>query len=401
MGLLDKFLGRDKQNDQIVKAAETFKMVSGYEPTFTDWKGEIYESMLVRAAIDARSRHVSKLKVEILSEKDDLLIQKLKIRPNPYDTWSQFLYRVNTILDCTNNCLLVPIYDMKMKKIGFYPVLPSQCKIVTYKDELWLRYSYLSGRQVAACKLSECAILRKFQFRNDFFGSTNAALDNTMNLIEIQSQGITEAIKSTAGYKFMARLTNFSKMSDLQKEKENFSEAAFGKEAKQKNGLLLFPNTYTDVKQIDLKPYTPDKDQMELINANVFDYFGVNLDVLQNKASGDAWSAFFEGAIEPFSIQFSETLTFAIFNEDEIAQGNQIIATANRVAYMNFSDKLAYVNGLSDRGMITIDEGREVFNLAPLPNGMGAVLPRRGEYHLLDTESGQDLNQTGGNEDAN
>ena len=400
MAFLDKLLGRDKQNEVVVKSGEALKFVSGYEPVFSDWQGEIYESMLVRAAIDARSRHISKLKVEFLTEKDSLLTSKLRLRPNPWNTWSQFLYRANTILDCTNNCILVPIYDSKLQKIGIYPALPTQCKVVNYKDELWLRYTYMSGRQTAACRLSECAILTKFQFKNDFFGSNNSALDDTMSLIDIQGQGIKEAIKSTAGYKFMAKLTNFSKLADLNAERENFSESVFGKEAKQKDGILLFPNTYTDIRQIDLKPYTPDEAQMSAIKQHVFDYFGVNEEILQNRASGDQWSAFYEGCIEPFAIQFSETLTFAIFTEDEVLSGSQVLATANRIAHLNFSDKLNYVQGLTDRGLLMIDEAREVFNLAPLPNENGKVFPRRGEYALLNTETGQDL-QTKEDNNAN
>lgn len=391
MGLLDKLLGKTEQKEKVLEAGQAFKMISAYEPVFRDWRGEIYESLLVRAAIDARARHVSKLKVEFLGTAKPDLCAKLRKRPNPWYTWSQMMYRVSTILDCCNNCIIVPIYDAGLQKIGFFPVLPSSCKIVVYKDEYWLRYTFLGGRQHAACKLNECAILTKFQFRNDFFGSSNVALDGTMDLIDIQRQGIKEAIKSTSSYKFMAKLSNFTKMADLEKEREAFSEAAFGKEAK-KSGVLLFPNTYGDIKQIDIKPWTPDKDQMDFINKNVYSYFGVNEKILQNSATGDEWSAFFEGAIEPFSIQFSETMTNALFSEREIALGAEVIATASRIQYMNFADKLNYATGMIDRGLIMIDEAREVFNLAPLPNGQGQVLPRRGEYKLLDADEGTDLN---------
>jgi ferredoxin len=41
-----------------------FRTLTAYEPHFTTWNGELYESALVRAAIDARARHISKLKVE-------------------------------------------------------------------------------------------------------------------------------------------------------------------------------------------------------------------------------------------------------------------------------------------------------------------------------------------------
>lgn len=386
MGLLDKILGRDEKSQLVINAGQTWKMVSGYTPVFHDWKGEIYESMLVRAAIDARARHASKLKAEIVGSAKPDLSARLKKRPNPWDTWSQFLYRVSTILDCCNNCLLVPIYDADLNKIGFYPVLPTSCKIVEYKNELWLKYKFLDGRKTAACKISECAILRKFQFKSDFFGSTNRALDPTMDLITINDQGIKEAIKSTAGYQFMARLANFTKKEDLVKEREEFSESSFGKEAKRRNGILLFPNTYQDIKQIEMKPWTPDKDQVSQIRENVYSYFGVNDGVLQNKTSGDAWSAFYEGAVEPFAIQLSETLTAALYSEREISHGALVMFTANRLQYMNFADKLNFVTGLGDRGLLMIDEAREVFNLPALPDEQGQRFIARGEYYFIQEE---------------
>ena len=380
MGLLDRILGKNDKITQVVQAAQTLKVVSGYEPVFRDWRGEIYESLLVRAAIDARARHVSKLKIDIVGSAKPDLMAKLRRRPNPWHTWSQELYRISTILDCCNNCIIVPIYDKSLNKIGIFPVLPTQCSIVTYKDEMYLKYKYLSGRQTAACRIEECAILTKFQFKNDFFGSNNECLDETLDLLSIQKQGIKEAVKNSNSYKFMASLTNFTKMDDLQKEREAFSESAFGKEAK-KSGVLLFPNTYKEIKQINVSPWTPDKDQMDLINKNVYSYFGVNEDVLMNKVTGDAWAAFFEGAIEPFAVQFSETMTFALFSEREISVNNCLMATANRVAYMSFKDKLEYVKTMGDRGFLLIDEAREVFNLAPLPDGAGQKAMARGEYY--------------------
>lgn len=381
MSLIDRILGRNSKVAQVIQAGHVFKLVGAYEPVFHSWNGAIYESLMVRAAIDARARHASKLKAEIIGTAKPDLMARLKRRPNPWSTWSQFLYRVSTMLDCDNNVLLVPIYGADLVKIGIFPVLASEVKIVTYKDELWVRYTFLDGRHTAACRFDECAILTRYQYKHDFFGEDNKPLDSTLDLISIEKQGIKEAVKSTAGYKFMAKLSNFSKLGDLEKERESFSEMSFGKEAKEKNGLLLFPNTYQDIKQIDLKPWLPDKDQMEAINKNVYNYFGVNEDILQNKASGDAWSAFYEGAIEPFSIQLSETLTSALFSEREISFGASIVFTANRLQYMNFGDKLNFVQGMTDRGLLMIDEAREVFSLAPLPDGRGQRFLARGEYY--------------------
>lgn len=387
MGIIDKILGKTSEVGQVVQSGKTFELVSAYNPVFRDWRGEIYESMLVRAAIDARSRHISKLKVEFVGTAKPELTKRLRIKPNPWDTWSQFLYRVNTILDATNNCLLVPIYDDDMNKIGFYPVLATDIKVVEYKDELWLRYKFRSGMKVAACRMSEAALLRKFQFKQDFFGEGNGAIDETMDLMSIQKQGIKEAIKTTSSYKFMAQSSNFTLAQDLEKEQTNFSERNFGSEAKSKKGkVLLFPNTYKDIKQIDIKPYTPDREQMELIDKNVFEYFGVNEDILQNKAVGDVWTAFYEGAVEPFAIQFAETFKFALYSMNEINRGADVFASTNRVQYMSFADKKNYVEGGLDRGILTINEAREVYNLPRLDSEIGDRFIARGEYKFIQEE---------------
>jgi hypothetical protein len=154
----------------------------------------------------------------------------------------------------------------------------------------------------------------------------------------------------------------------------------------------LFPNTYKDIKQIDVKPYAVDAAQMEQIRENVFNYFGVSADVLQNKAKAEDLEAFFDGAIEPFAIQFSEATTKMLFSERERAQGSYMIANANRLQYMSTPAKVQMAKELGDRGAILIDEIRELFNFGPLPDGAGQVAPIRGEYKATE--------ELGGNQDA-
>lgn len=390
MSLIDTILGKNPEKKKVLEAGQTFKMVTAYKPVFRDWRGEIYESELVRAAIDARARNISKLKVEFIGTSKPDLVRKMSKRPNPWNTWSQFLYRVSTILDCTNNCIIVPIYDDGMNKIGIYPLIPTKCTVVNYKDELWIRYTFREGRESGAVRMSECALLTKFQFRSDFFGSDQTPLDETMQLMKIQTQGLEEAVKSGAIYRFMAKLTNFSKGEDLDRERENFTERNFGKEAKGTGGILLFPNTYQDIKQIDSKPYTVDEKQMQLIHQNVYSYFGVNEDVLQNKAVGDSWAAFYEGAIEPFAIQFSEALTFSLFSQRETSEGSMVMATANRLQYASTQEKKEISEMAADRGLMTINEIRDIWNLAPIENG--DVFPHRGEYYY-DNGGGSENDQ--------
>ena len=375
MSLFDVlFKNRPKEPDTY---RQTFKMLNGYVPTFTTRGGGVYESELIRAAINAKATHISKLKIEITGAARPALQRKLKSGPNQFQTWSQFMYRLATILEIHNTAFITPIYDEYGEPSGVYTPLPSKCEIVQYNDIPYLRYQFGNGDH-AAIELAFCGIMTKHQYKSDFMGETNNALVPTMDLIHIQDQGIKEGVKSAATYRFMAQLANFSKADDLAKERKRFTEENFASDA-QGGGMLLFPNTYTNIKQIDVKPWIVDADQMKVIKENVFDYFGVNEDILQNKAFGDSWSAFYEGAIESFAIQFSEVMTKMLFTLREQAQGNIVTATANRLQYLSNTEKLNVSSQMLDRGIMSINDIREIWNMPPVEGGDVRII--RGEYY--------------------
>ena len=391
MSLFDKiFRPREAtKSEQVTNTTKPlFYELYNYRPVYTDRKGEIYEDALVRAAIDARARHISKLKVQIRGSAQPSFQSKMRQGPNQWQTYSQFLYRISTILDIHNTAFVVPVFDAGMVITGYYPVLPKRCEIVEYKGEPWLRYKFAHG-ETAAVELRKCAILSKFQYKDDFFGENNDALDETLKLIDIQNQGIEDGVQNAASYRFMAQVTNFTKADDLKNERVRFSQENLTSDA-EAGGLLLFPNTYQNVQQLKTNTYDIDPEQTKLINENVFKYFGVNDRILKNEATSDELDAFFNGAIEPFAIQFSEAMTKAIFSERERAAGSFLIANANRLQYMTTKQKVEMAQQMLDRGVMSINEARELFNYEPVDGG--DVRTIRGEY--------KDSNGIGGNDNA-
>ena len=385
MGLIEMIFPKKKKE---VTVRETFKILDGYVPVFRDWNGAIYESEFVKTAIDAVARHISKLSVVIEAGTQSELITRLKKSPNQYSTWSQFLYRLATILNVKNTAFIIPLRDKFGTTVGIYPICPLEWELVRAGEELWLRFRFKKGDTFAE-KLSDVGILTRYQFESEFFGSDNKALDDTMNLIHIQRQGIEEYTKNASSYRFTAQLKNFSSPEDLKKERERFDVENF--QGNSGGGILLFPNTYADVKQITSQSYAVDTEQLKLIERNVYDYFGVNEDVIQNKAYGDMFTAFYEGAIEPLAIQLSEVLTKMLFTPREIAFGSGIYFTANRIQYMTNADKLAVTKDLTDRGILSINEAREIWQLTPIDGGDRHIL--RGEYY--DTSTGTKVEEIG------
>lgn len=378
MGLFDIFLG--KRPAPVGHYEGKFKMISGYEPRFTNFEGSIYESELIRASINARATHISKLKVDVLGSARPSLRVKLQKGPNSFQTWSQFLYRLSTILDVHNTAFIVPVYDEYGEPSGIFCPLPSQCEVVQYGKTPYLRYKFRDGN-TAAIEYEFCGVMTKFQYKDDVFGESNRALLPTLDLISIENQGIQEATKSSAAYRFWAKVNNFTKTEDLAKERKRFTEENFSKESKG-GGMLLFPNTYTDIHQIEAKPWVINPQQMKEIRENVYDYFGVNDEVLKNKAFGDAWTAFYEGAIEPFAIQFSEVMTRMLFTFREQGNGNKVVASSNRLQYLSNNEKLNVSSQMLDRGIMSINDVREIWNLPPVEGGDTRII--RGEYYNAD-----------------
>lgn len=381
MGLYKKIFGKKQQDKQ--SAGTTFQGLTAYQPIWHSRMGEIYESELVRESINARATHFSKLQPVFTGSANPKLVNTLKRRPNEWQTWSQFLYRTSTILDVQNTAFIVPVFDASGIKVnGIYTVLPSRCEIVDVNGIPFVRYSFSDGSS-AAIELASVGILTKFQYKDDFFGTNNSAINSTLDLIDLQQQGICEAVKNSATFRFMAKLTNFQNENDIKKERERFNKNTFGSD--NEGGILLFPNTMSEIQQIKSDGYKADPQQMDLIEKNVFRYFGTNEDVLMNKAFGDSWTAFYEGAIEPLSIQMSDVITRMIFTETEQSYDASFTLTANRMQYMSTQTKLNVSTQLLDRGVFCLDDVLDIWNMPHLPDGKGQTHVIRGEYKNTDT----------------
>ena len=379
MGMMERIFGRREQ-PQALANAKQFKLLEGYTPAFTTWRGSVYESELIRASLDAWGRHAGKLKPNVKGTAQKELQNRMSIRPNSFQEWSKFLYQTATILGVRNNAFLVRTRDEDNNPTGIINIIPQSWELVEYAGEPWIRFT-LRDMKKRAEKLSKVGILTRFQYKSEMFGESNEAMKPLLDLISMQRQGITEGIKNSASYRFAAQSDNWASDEDLAGEMERFNKWTFGNK-KAGGGILLFPNTYTNIMHLKQDSYKVDAEQEKLIRQNVFDYFAVNEDVLQNKAYGDAWLAFYEGFVEWFAIQLGEVVSGMIYTERErSAYGNQVFFTSNRLQYMSNADKLNAIQTYADRGLMTRNELREISNLPPLPEPYGSQIPARGEYY--------------------
>lgn len=356
------FKRRPKAADQV---NTYFKMLDGYSPIFASYDGGVYEMELTRACIHTFANHCSKLQPNVEGADSRHLRELLEGKPNPFMTSSQFVYKVATIYDAKNTCFIAPVLDEFDRLAGYYPVNPAQTEIVDVDGIPYLRYRFRNG-QKAAIELFRCGVVSKYLYNSDIFGENNHALQPTLQLLNTQNRGIEEGIKNSASFRFMATVNNFAKGKDLVSERKNWVSENLGVDS---GGLALFPNNYTNIQQIQSAAKVVDEEQMKIIQTRALNYFGCNEDVLQNKTVGDAWSAYYEGKIEPFAIQLSQAMTVMSYTAQERKRGNAIVWSANRLQYMTTAEKKEVSTQLFDRAILSTNMVMDIWNLPHVPDG--------------------------------
>lgn len=375
MGLID-YLFKSKERAIM---GEYFKMLNGYSPVFTSYSGGVYEMDLTRTAINSFATHCSKLKPEMQGSALKRLERTLQFKPNGFMDTTKFIARVATILEVEHTAFIIPVEDAYGELCGWFPLMPTRCEVVQAAGQLYLRYTFSNGER-AAIEFEKVGILTSHQYKDDLFGEDNSTLKPTMQLMHTSNEGIINAVKNSANIRFMAKVANMLKPEDIKKERERFTEENLS--AENKSGMIIYDNKFSELKQVDSKPYTPNALQMEQIQQSVCTHFGTNMDILQNKFNEDTWNAYYEGKIEPFALQLSIVMSNMSYTPRELAAGNMITFTANRLQYASNATKLQVSTQLFDRGLLNRNGVMDIWNMAHVEDGDKYYIRR--EYTEVD-----------------
>jgi len=358
------------------KQQTLLRMLNGFNPTFSPFSGDAYDSDVVRAAVDAIARNAAKLKpkhirvtADGVQEMKSHIERLLSVRPNPYMSAYDFLYKVVTLLYLQNNAFIFIDWDETGAMVrGFYPIPASVVEFLEPPRGQTMpnvRFRFLGGQSVVL-PYDQIAHLRRFFYRNDLFGETSdRALTPTLELISTTDQGIANAVKSSAFLRGILKFTQMLKPEDLKKQRDDFVKDYLDI---ANNGGVAATDAKADYIPLNSDPKMIDDKQMAQIKDKVYSYFGVNEKIVKSNYTEDEWNAFYESVIEPIAIQLSLELTAKVFTDRERGFGNAIIFEANRLQYTSTKTKLE-LREMVDRGALTPNEWREAFNMAPIEGG--------------------------------
>lgn len=369
-------------------ASRRFSTFTEYTPTYTTWNGSLYEQELMRSCVHSFANACSKLEPHY-----DGPIQQVETLfrtwPNEHMTWSRFLYRLATIYEVDCTAFVIRLHDQLGRTTGLWPIKCNTVEAMDVGGEMWFEFDMPVGNPIAYPAKDVC-VLSKYQYVSDLFGTPNK-LSDTLSLLNAQAEAERTAIAIGSKIMFIGRMVGQVDEEDMDEKKKRFAEQNLG--PSNSTGMLTYDQTWDSVTPVSHNAYTIDAQEMQRIDDHVFNYFGINKHILQNDCTEEIWDSYYEGKIETWAIQLSEGLNKMMFTSRSMLT-NSITFTANRMQFMSAASKRNMVRDMTDRRIITINEGREIIGL-PKVDG-GDVFVNRGEYMVLDME-GNVIYTSGGN----
>lgn len=366
MSIFDRLFRRERSvtSSQVIEETQSFS-------AFT---GDAYSNDIFREGVDAIARNAGKLKGSHVikyrdhdREEGDCKINRLlQVRPNPFMSAYDFIYKLVTRLYLYNNSFAYIDRDQRGTVVGLYPITASHVDLLSDQNgRLYCGFLLRSGRQIVL-PYEDIIHLRRFFNDDDILGADNFAIVPGLELAQTQNEGLVNGIKSGASIRGILKFTQIMSPEKLKAEKDAFitDYLEIGND-----GGVVATDQKMDYQPIESKPIVLNADQTKAIRDKVFSYLGVTEAIVSSSYTEDQFSAFYESTIEPIATALSQEMTAKIFSEREQAFGNEIIFESGRLQFTSNSTKVNLIAQLVPLGLLTINQALEILNLPGVADG--------------------------------
>lgn len=341
-----------------------WKELGAYTAIFSPFGQDMWKADLVRSCIRPIAEHTSK--AHATSSKPEIA-KILNTSPNMYMNGKDFLSKVRLWLELKNTAFIYIARDDTGRPISFYPIPYSSFEAMEYMGGLYIKFTFNGAPdKTFVFPWEDLAVLRKDYYQSDIWGDDNSAILPKLDVNYTADQGIANAVKSTANLRGILKATkSMLSPDDLKAQKDQFINDYLNLE--NASGIASLDATQ-DFQPIEMKPSVTEYNTLKQLREDIQRYWGVNDNIIMSKFSEEEMEAFYQSKIEPFLIAISEELTRKTFTKREIDLGNHIIYESNRLQYASNKTKLNMVQ-LVDRGIMSPNELRRAFNMAPYEGG--------------------------------
>lgn len=389
--LFSRIFGTDK-NSEIPRTATEVKVLDDTKATFTPYKGDFVNDIDIRACVDAIARNGAKMHprhIRNFEENGQVKMENLKSnlykllakQPNELQDAYKFYYQVISNLELYNDSFIYIQRDSDLKVTGLYPLDFSEGKLYEFDGKVWIKFKFGRSKE-RFVPYDSCIHLTRFGSKDGLFGGSTTPIIKTLSIKHIIDEGIVNAIKTTQNIKGVIKSTKaLLKPEDVKKMRDQFVQDFIKNGDKSGIGGLDATTDFTPVK---IEPTTASENQIKIFDDKILAYFGVNENIIQSKYSEEEWNAFYESVLEPIGLQMSLEFTNKLFTPTQKNYGNEIIFESNRLQYASNRTKIELLRYATN--IMTQNELREVFNLAPRENGDVILIDQN--HSVMDEEGG-------------
>ena len=352
-----------------------------YSPIFTirgeySAGGGLDDSDIIGSIENCIAVNVAKLTPQVMRKdargmtiKDDYLARLLSLRWAPELSAYDALYKMAATLVRKSNAFAAVMYNEDFTKVKqIVPLTVSSFRI--YEDDdgnILFRFTWdYDGKTYVLPYQSVIHIRARFSKKRFIGTPPDQAIQTTLELLDATGQALKNTVKNSANLKGYLKYNNFADEDELKKKVQEFQAAYMS--AENDGGIGGLDNTMEFHEITQRTPNIPTI-QSQYLRDNLYRYYNVNENILMSKFTETEWNAFYESVIEPIALQLSLEFTFKLLTERERGFGNKIIFTSNRLQYATLQTRATIGSTLYDRGIITINEYRELMYYEPIEDG--------------------------------
>lgn len=359
MGILSIF------RQKITAQFQRWKELGRYSATFTNFGSDLYRSEIVRSCIRPLAEFTSKACARCT---DKSVQDLLTYRPNMYMSGKEFLQKVRTLYELHNNVFIYIQRDDRGHACGFYPIPYTGFDALDYAGKLYIRFRFASqeARELVLA-WEDLAVLRKDYAGSDISGDDNDAILSTLQLIHTTSEGVANAIKSTANLRGIIKSTkSMLSPEDAKAQRDEFVRSYMT--LANEGGIASLDATQEFI-PVSMSPVVASHEHLKEFRQDVYRYFGVNDDIIMSNMDAAKIEAFYELRVEPFLVDLSTELTSKVFSDRERSWGHWIVFEANKLQFASLDKKIQMFQTVVQYGGMTINEWRAACNMAPVEGG--------------------------------
>ena len=406
MGVLDFFKKTFNRRKKDKFGAEVRSVIQNYyggnyQYFVWNYANQIYNIPEVRSAIEKISDIFSSMPIyhRVTDKsgysvyKEDPTIRVLTYKPNPAQNGTQFIKEAVTRLLLDNNVFIEPLFDYKSGALKNIYVIPSQyfrMELSSNLSNAYVQFLDAKNNPTNRYNLDDIIYISRFC---SLFGSG----ENKLGLYETVLKSLAEQIVNVARPDKPRAILQSNQNGQGQlkeKDKKGTMETVRANFADNVQGLVYFDKMWT-ITPINWTENEVNQALMQLIINIVYNYFGINENIMNNKGTEIEMAMFVNTTIKPLALQFEKEFTNKLFTENEYYFGHRIEFDYQPLLTTTMASKTSLAQTGLRNGFFNIDEVREQFGYSPLPNGLGQVYRTSADLVNIEIVDDYELGKVG------